>query len=338
MHHARRALAVLLASLAPAACGPVTLSVTLFDEGRELEETVVAEDERPGSDKVALIDVRGVIADNIGGGLLGDAPNPVDELTARLDKAAQDRKVKAVVLRINSPGGTVGGSEMMYREVRRFAARTGKPVVASFGEVAASGGYFLALAADEIVAEPTSITASIGVIIPTVNVHEGLGRIGVRTRAITSGPNKAMGDPLSEPRESHYELLQGLVDEFYDRFRSLVVERRPTLDPGLVDELTDGRVVTGARAVETGLADTEGGLREAFEVAKRRADIDGARLVKYHARGDDPRSPYASAPATAGPGAAGGAASQINLLQINGPLLGDAAQGGAYYLWAPGLE
>lgn len=326
---------IVLAAGAAAGCTPVTVSFTLGGEGRQLSESTVARDRNAGSAKVALIDVRGILADQ-SSGFFGTGDNPVDELAARLDKAAEDRHVRAVVLRINSPGGGVTASDMMYREVRRFREQTGKPVIASLGEVAASGGYYLALAADEIIAEPTSITASIGVIIPTVNVSEGLGRIGVRARNLTSGPNKDMGDPLTPPREAHYAILQDLVDQYYDRFRALVTERRPSLTPDQAGDMTDGRVITGARAVHVGLADTEGGVREAFDAAKRLGEIPGARLVKYHSRGTPPRSPYGGANSPAAKAA--GEGTEINFMQVNLPALGWTTTPGAYYLWAPGLE
>lgn len=335
----RLSSALLIACALPAlpACSPVTLSATFGDEDRPPRETTVAGD--PGAAaKFVMIDVRGLIADTTGEGLgtlLLPPENPVDELTFRLEKAARDTSVKGVVLRINSPGGTVTASEIMYREVRRFAETTGKPVVASLGEVAASGGYYLALAADEIIAEPTSITGSIGVIIQTVNVSDGLGRIGIKARSLVSGPNKDLADPLSPPNEEHYAILQGLVDEYYEEFKGRVIERRTPagLKTELVGELTDGRVVTGARAVQTGLADHEGGVREAFAAAMRLSRVEAGRLVKYTTRGPRPRSPYATAP-TLPQGQAASSGTEINLLQLQ---LGSGVPGttgpNAYYLW-----
>src|SRR5690349_19329184 len=161
-----RHLVLCFAAVLLAGCTPVTFSFTFGEEARFLSETTVAQDEAPGKDKIAIIDVRGLISDRTSEGLFATRPNPVDALTARLEKAEKDPFVRAVILRINSPGGGVTASDMMYREVRRFRERSGKPVVASLGEVAASGGYYLALAADQIIAEPTSITGSVGVIIP----------------------------------------------------------------------------------------------------------------------------------------------------------------------------
>jgi protease-4 len=324
-------LLLLVAILAPA-CAPLSVTFTLGAQEQPLRETAVLEDAHgPADAKVALIDVRGTIIDAARPGLFGSGANPVDELVARLKMAEDDPEVRAVVIRINSPGGSVTASDIVYTEVRRFADTTKKPVVASLGEVAASGGYYLALAADEIVAQPTSITASIGVIIPTVNVSDGLRRIGIVARSIKSGENKDLANPLEPIRESQYAVLQGMVDDFYARFRGLVVERRPTLDTSRLDELTDGRVVTGAEAVKAGLADHEGSVRDAFDRAKHLAGITSARLVRYHTDTARPRSPY-SPTATAEAPAAN---TEVNLIQLD---LGEAGLGSAtnaYYLWAP---
>jgi protease IV len=344
------AAALLVAVLA--ACAPVTVSATLFGENARLHGVTVEEDKGASGD-VVLIDIRGLIADRTPDALLGPKFNSIDELAARLKWAAQDPSVRAVILRINSPGGTVTSSDVMFREIRRFRAESGKPVVASLGEVAASGGYYIALAADRIIAEPTSITGSIGVIIPTLNFSEGLARIGIVSRPLVSGANKDMGDPLTPPREQHFVLLQAIVEEFYANFRSTVIDRRGAgrapapggadhpmpvaraLDMSRIDQLTDGRILTGRQACEAGIVDDTGGVREAFEAAKQLAGLKGARLVKYYREDSEaPRSAYA--PTASAPGSAGG--TEINLLQIRAGALspsGALESGGAYYLWLP---
>ena len=299
-----------------------------------------------GGSKVALIDVRGLIADRTRSSFLSPGSNPVDELAARLEKAQKDADVKAVILRINSPGGTVSASDTMYREVRRFREKTGKPVVVSMSELAASGGYYLSLSGDEIFAQPTTITGSIGVIIPSINISEGLKKIGVVSRSIKSGVNKDLANPLEPMREGQYAVLQGMVDEFYARFKGLVVERRGRpqasesaasesrhwLDMSRLADLTDGRVVTGAEAVKAGLADREGDLRDAFERAKTLAGMSGGRLVKYHTDGDRPRSAYAEEEVSPRMGVG-----DTNLVKVEMGNLGLGELGGMpYYLWMPG--
>ncbi len=298
-----------------------------------ITETVVMEDEGLGwgGAKVALIDVSGLLIDRRRPGLLTEKENPVARLNESLVRAMNDRTVKAVVLRINSPGGTVTASALMYDEVMHFKKKTGKPVVVAMGDVAASGGYYLACAGDHVIAHPTTITGSIGVIIQTFNFSEGMQRIGIRADAITSGPNKDMGSPFSPMSPEQRALLQGIVDDFYEDFRAVVLARRPELEHSQVEQITDGRVVTGRHAAELGLVDETGGLRDAFAAAKDRAGVMAARLVKYHRPLEYVGSAYAASEA-ATPSTA-----QINLLQLNfdDGLMGETS--GFYYLWDPSV-
>ena len=310
------------------ACSPASFNVSVGPGSRTLRESSVLRDKNAGGNKVAMIDLRGLISDDSEPGLFGSAPNPVDEILSRLKLAEDDSSVKAVIIRINSPGGTVTASDIIYREIRRFSDATHKPVIASMGEITASGGYYISLAADEIVAEPTSLTGSVGVIIPTLNFSEGLGKIGIVSRSVKSGPNKDLGNPLEPMRDSQYAVLQGIVDEFYAKFKGLVIERRPRLAPDHIAEATDGRIVTGKTAVAWGLADREGGVREAFEIAKERAGIKGADLVKYSVGSGKSRTAYGETPVEPARAAAG---PEINLLQVKIPGLETA--GNAYYLW-----
>jgi protease-4 len=282
-----------------------------------------------GNDKIALIDVTGLIIDAPRFGILAPGENMVARFSESLAMAAADGAVKAVIIRINSPGGTVTSSDVMYREVMHFKQATKKPVVIQMADVAASGGYYLACAGDEIIAFPTTVTGSIGVIIQTFNFSDGMRRIGIRADAITSGPNKAMGSPFEPMPPEHRELLQGLVDQFYANFKSIVVESRPHLSENDLQWITDGRVVTGTEAAQTGLVDATGDLRDAFAAAKRRANLATARLIKYHRPQEYVGSPYAAAPTPAT------TASQINLLQLNlegGPMFDSP---GFWYLWDP---
>ncbi len=321
------------------ACTPkVTVNLGAGSDG-SLTQRVVLRDQSPGDAKVAMIDVRGLIMDARSPGLLGSGANPVDDLVARLDLAAKDPSIKAVILRVNSPGGTVTGSDTMYHEVRHFAESTHKPVVACMGEVAASGGYYLSLAADHIVAQPTSVTASIGVIVPTMNFSEGLAKIGIIARNVVSGKNKDMAWPYSPMKDEQYQVLQAMVNDYYARFRGLVIERRPHLAADHLDEATDGRVVTGARAKELGLVDELGGIREAFAAAKSRAGVTSATLVKYAVGDYEPRTAYAASEPVA-PAWPGNSKGDTNFFKVDlsgglGALSASAETSGFYFLWLP---
>ncbi len=311
------------------ACAPLQFSVNLGDSGEAVREAVVLRE--GGRAKVAMIDLTGLIADVRTPALLGVGSNPVDEFLERLEKAEEDNAVKAVIVRINSPGGTVVASDVLYDEIRRFRERSGKPVVASMGEVAASGGYYVALACDVIVAQESTITGSVGVILQTVNFSEGLHRIGVKGRAVTSKANKALANPFEPMEEGHYTILQGLVDDMYGRFREKVVAARKGIPADRVDEVTDGRVFTGRQAVELGLVDELGGVREALARAKALADVERASLVKYHDPAMTARTPYARAPVTE----ESDRGFHLTLFQLDVGTLAGLGSSGAYYLWMP---
>src|SRR5262245_11231243 len=287
MIHQPRRTAVIFATflaallLALTGCNPkIQVDIGRGPE-RKLVATTVLADQNPGKAQVAIIDVRGMLADAQRPDLFGQGINPVDRFVTLLSIAEKDDDVRAIILRITSPGGTVTASDIMYRELRRFQETTHKPVVASLGEIAASGGYYLALGCDKIVAEPTSITGSVGVIMPTINVSQGLASIGIKSRSVKSGANKDIANPLEPIRESQYAVLQGMVDEYFARFKGLVLERRPAIKPEDVERCTDGRVFSGVQAKSLGLVDEVGGVREAFATAKQLAGLTAASLVKY---------------------------------------------------------
>ena len=327
-------LAIAMALLGSAGCLPSKFTIDLAPGSGEIAATEVLAD--PGAPRsgatVALIDVTGLISHAPEPGLFTGQNNTVDELVAALDKAETDPNVRAVILRINSPGGTVSASETVYNEAVHFRERSGKPLVASAADVAASGGYYLALSCDRIIAEPSTITGSIGVLMQTFNVSEGMDRLGIAGRAIVSRSNKNLASPFEPEEPEHYAILQSMVDQMYDDFVHRVRERRPALDESSLPTLTDGRVFTGAQALDLGLIDDLGGVREAFTHAKQLAGLSKGRLVKYHADGATVRSAYATAsapgPAPASTGTVHRALDQ--LLNQRPPA--------AYYLWAPGLE
>ncbi|HWB18664.1 MAG TPA: signal peptide peptidase SppA [Phycisphaerales bacterium] len=320
-------------------CSGVRFVIDAVPSDDSFVQTPVMRDEGASSSgpNIALIDVTGLILDAERPGLLAARENPVARFAESLAVAASDSKIKAVILRINSPGGGVTASDLMYREVMHFKKNTQKPVIVLMADVAASGGYYLACSGDELIAHPTTITGSIGVIIQTVNFSEGLSRIGIKAQSITSGPNKRMGSPFEPMTQEHHDLLQNIVNEFYGQFKSIVIASRPNLKKEDLDSITDGRVVTGTHAAEVGLVDSVGDLRDAFAAAKRRASLSSAQLVKFHRALEYVGSAYASAPplnpSSASQQIPGG--SQTNLLQINIDSLGLSENPGFYYLWDP---
>jgi protease IV len=199
------------------------------------------------NDFVAVLPVSGIIVDD------SDRARTIAELT-------EDSQVKAIMVRIDSPGGTVVGGESLFRQLRTAAAK--KPVVAVLGEVAASGGYMVALAADHIVAREGTLTGSIGVILQTTDVTGLLAKLGISAEAIKSSPLKAAPSPFEPMTEEVRSVTRLLIDDMHDMFVGMVADRRGMPRERAL-QLGDGRVYTGRQALAAGLIDRLGGEREA---------------------------------------------------------------------------
>jgi protease IV len=249
-------------------------------QARLIEETI----EGDGDAKVLLIELDGVIARvQPTNGLFGGGVDLVERFRKELEAAADDASVKAVLLSIDSPGGTVTASDQLWKLVQDFKRRTGRPVVVHMGALCASGGYYLAVAGDEIICEPTTITGSIGVILSGLNFHDLLQKYGVQDVTITSGPNKALLNPTSPRNPEHERILQGMVDEAYDRFTTLVQEgrKRTGLTIEEVRALADGRIYTAEQALKEKLVDQIGYRADALQRALTLSGNVKARLVRY---------------------------------------------------------
>jgi protease-4 len=268
-------LALLLLLLA--GCGSI-LSIDLTPRVRPLRETTL---EGKGRDKVLLIDLAGVLAEEP---ILTLEGRPQVPLLARvreeIEKARDDDRVRALVLRVNSPGGTVTASDILYHEISRFKAQRRVPVIASILDVGASGGYYVALAADRIVAHPTTVTGSIGVLMLTVSSAGLLEKVGVTASYIKSGDYKDMGNPFRALRPEERAVFQELIDRLHGRFVALVARERK-IDEARVRQFADGRVYTAAEALSLGLVDRVGYLDEAIAMAKEAAGLTEAKVVAY---------------------------------------------------------
>lgn len=214
-------------------------------------------------------------------------------LRETLNKIEKDDSVKAVVLRINSPGGTVTASDIIYKDIMDFRKTTGKPVVTSMMDVCASGGYYIACASDYRMAYPTTITGSIGVIVQTLNISGTLDKLGVRARAYTSGPHKDMVSPLRPLTRSDEILIQHLVNQFYENFLTVVRRADLKIPADAWEAVTDGRVVTGQDAVRYGIVEEIGTLDDAIAKAKAMAGVKKAKVVQYVRAGEYRGSIYA---------------------------------------------
>jgi protease-4 len=226
---------------------------------------VVGDMDFAGEDRVALIRVEGVIL---------DAQQTVDDLK----KFAETPSVKAIVLRIDSPGGGVVPSQEIHDAVKRVRNKHSKAVVASMGTVAASGGYYIAVATDRILANPGTLTGSIGVIMELANLEGLLKKIGVESVVVKAGRNKDLGSPFRTMRDEERKLLQAVMDDVHDQFIDAVAEGR-ALKPADVVPLADGRIFTGRQAKDIKLVDELGDLDDAIRVAADLGGIEGEPKV-----------------------------------------------------------
>jgi protease-4 len=330
------AAAALLAT--GAGCGNRTLRFDLVPVDSRIMPQVIESSDADWltTDRVAMVTVSGMISNSKGSSLLGSGYNPVSDFRETLDAIAKDDNVKAVVLRINSPGGTVTGSAMMYHDLLEFKAKTHKPVVTCMMDLCASGGYYLSCASDYRIAYPTTITGSIGVIVESININGTLKKIGVATEAVKSGPNKDMASPFKPAEsmdkpltENDRELLQNVVTQFYEGFKEVVKKSPQHIKDSDWGMLTDGRVVTGKDAAAYGLIDEVGDLNGALAKAKAMANIKKAKVVIYKRSDEAAGSVYASNPGI------GNATPQMNLLNLNVDL-GDLIPRGQsefLYMW-----
>jgi len=315
---------VLAALSATAGCVFVNASLEPFGIGsKPLTERVVSGE---GKAKILLVDISRVISSESEEGAFGlrRRASVVARLEEELNQAAEDDSIRALVVRINSPGGTVTASDIVYRQIMTFKSERHVPVVAQMMDMATSGGYYVALAADEIIAYPTTVTGSIGVVFHGVSLEGLFEKIGVRDQTVKTGDLKDIGSPLRDMTAEERALLKGILGEMKSRFLTLVRERRPGLTAEAEALISDGRILSAEQAKNLGLVDRVGPLEESIEVAKRRAEVTEARVVMYRRPGEPAEGIYA-----------GGKNSPPTTSLINldaGPLLRTPQ---FLYLWVP---
>ncbi len=268
--------------------------------GPRLEEVMTEDND--AADKIAVVEIAGIITSRL---MDQGGYSMVDIIKAQLKRAEDDHKVKAVILKVDSPGGEVLASDEIYRAIDDFQEHARKPVVGSMGNLAASGGYYVSAPCQWIVANDLTITGSIGVILHSWNYRGLMNKVGLRPETYKSGKFKDMlsgeRNPEEVPPEEH-EMVQTLIDETYGKFKSVVAKGRQeahqknkenkdkkdqgrALSPDWAD-YADGRVLSGTRAFELGFVDQLGNFEDAVKRAKRIAAISDANLVEYQQRYD----------------------------------------------------
>jgi protease-4 len=236
----------------------------------------VSDDGLPGGAKVAVVEVEGVI------GVGSDRGLDTESIIRTLGEYRDDPSVRAVVLRIDSPGGVVAPTQEIFTAVRRLREAK-KPVVASLGSVAASGGYYVAVSADRIFASPGTLTGSIGVVMQLANVEGLLKKVGVEYVVVKAGAYKDVGNFARAMTVEERRILQNLLDDVYDQFISAVAEGRG-LEPQAVRAFAEGRIYSGRQALGLKMVDDLGGLEDAIEAAAKMAGLPPKPKVLYPRR------------------------------------------------------
>jgi protease-4 len=216
-------------------------------------------------DRIAIVEIRGVIAQSSG-------------IIEEIHEYLEDDGVKAIILRIDSPGGGVGPSQEIHREILKVKEK--KKIVTSMGSVAASGGYYIACASDLIVANPGTITGSIGVIMEFTNIEELFKKIGIKGVVLKSGELKDIGSPFREMTHEEKRIIQEVIDNVHQQFIKAVAEGRK-LDRSKVTQIADGRIMTGEQAKQLGLVDQIGNLDDAIDATAKLVGIEGKPDIVY---------------------------------------------------------
>lgn len=245
----------------------------------------------PAQRKIALIDVDGLLVNQVMTGMSSDGENPIAIFREKLDHIANSNCYAAVVIRINSPGGGVTASDVMWHDLRAFKTQKQIPVVACLMDVGAGGAYYVATGADHVVAHPTAVTGGIGVILNMYNLENLMLQFNIVPLPVKAGEHIDLGTPVKEPTKEGLDILQQMANEFHERFRKVVLLSRPQLAEGPA-EIFDGRVFTAYQALHLKLIDSIGYLDDAVNVAAEMGGVPGAQLVAFHRVHDKAYTPY----------------------------------------------
>ncbi len=307
-------------------CGALKVNIGTVSKTEPLKEYTL---EGKETGKVLVIPVRGFLSDAPKKGLLHDRPSIVEEVVSQLRLAEKDKEVRAVVLEIDSPGGSITASDILYHEIINFKERTGTKMVAAFIDLAASGGYDIALPADRIVAHPTTITGSVGVIFVLPKVGGLMDKLGLAVEVKKSGSEKDIASPFRPSTAEEQRILQEMTEKLGGRFLSLVAKHRK-LDQKALNDVSTARIYLADEALQLKLIDSIGYLSNALSEAKSLAGLpDSAKVVVYRRTkypNDNVYNTSASLPNGGG----------TPLIDLNLPEIIPTLHPGFYYLWQPG--
>jgi len=300
------------------------INISMWPEEQPLKEQLI---EGTGRPKILLIPLTGSITED-------GRNSQVSLIKEMLQIAEKDSELRGIVLRINSPGGTVNASDVLYHEIRRFKEKKALPVYCLIDGIGASGAYYISMACDRVYATPSSITGSIGVIAMKFNVESLMSKIGIQHEVIKSGDKKDFWSPFRPSTPEEKEIFQRIIDQLYERFLNVIYEgRQKTLPMEDLRRLADGRVYTADQALKERLIDGIAYMDNVIEDLKRAGNIKEARIVRYYQPGTY-RPTFYSHTVTSPP-------AEINLsLSINDFIGGESNSWGVHsvkfmYLWLP---
>ena len=320
--------------------GCMFVNIPLTFPPADYQEVLIQDGSR--REKILLLDIDGFLTSGARreAPLVGLRDSTVNEVADRLAKARDDQSIKAVVLRINSPGGGVTASDLLHNEIRRYQMDTGVPVYASLLDMGTSGAYYVAASADQIYVHPTTVTGSIGVV-SMFPQFENLGhKIGVYVEVLKSGDNKDITGGFRNMTDEQREILQGMIDSLYERFLMAVMSGRPNLDSDTLRDIADGRIYTAEQSVDIGLTDGVKYLKDVLDLVRDETGAPDARVVMYRRTAERSYdSVYAESdtrglpqPARAGASASG---NTINLFNVDLRSLWPDDSPVFYYVWLP---
>ena len=281
--------------------------------------------------KLLVIPIRGVISDAPKEQFFRTKPSMVQEFVSQLRRAEKDKQIKAVLLKIESPGGSVIASDILYNEIAAFKKRTGAKVIVAMMGIAASGGYYISLPADFIMAHPGTVTGSIGVIFFRPQVYGLMGKIGLDVAVNKSGKNKDMGSPFRQSTAEEEKILQRLTDQLAKQFLEKVAQHRK-LDSSTLSEISTARIYLADEALKLGLVDKIGYLDDAIAEAKKLAELSENSKVIVFRRIEYPDDNLYNTSATRLEGR------RLSLISLGLPGSLTGLQTGFYYLWSPAVS
>ncbi|MHB8109057.1 MAG: signal peptide peptidase SppA [Syntrophorhabdaceae bacterium] len=308
-------------------CGGLKVNIGVASKTEPLKEYTLEGNE---AGKVLVIPIRGFLSDiPKKGGFLHDRPSIVEEVVSQFRLAEKDKEIRAVVLEINSPGGSSTASDILYHEIIKFKDRTGTRIVAAFMDVAASGGYYIALPADRIMAHPTTITGSVGVIFVVPKVGGLMDKLGLAVEVKKSGSEKDIASPFRPSTPEEHRILQEMTGKLGGKFLALVAKHRK-MDRKALDDISTARIYLADEALQLKLIDSIGYLSDALSEARNLAGLpDKAKVVVYRRTkypNDNVYNTSASWHNSEG----------VPLIDLGLPDIIPALHPGFYYLWQPG--